>query len=238
MYIKLYNPLEQFEVINYISVYTPINTFSITNSTLYLLIVTILSYIIFTTSNSHYNVKLVGNNYTILIESFYKSVSSIVKDQIGIEYEKYIPFIFALFNFILFSNLVGLVPYGFSPTAHFALTLSLSIAIIVGVTIIGFNKYGLRFFASLAPTGTPLGLVPLLVAIEFLSYLARALSLGIRLAANITAGHILLNIISGFIYKFITSGYVTVFFLSIFPFSLFIALVGLEIIVAILQAYV
>jgi len=185
MYIKLYNPLEQFEVINYISVYTPINIFSITNSTLYLLIAIILSYIIFTTSNSHYNVKLIGNNYTILIESFYKSVSSIVKDQIGIEYEKYIPFILALFNFILFSNLVGLVPYGFSPTAHFALTLSLSIAIIAGVTIIGFNKYGLRFFASLAPTGTPLGLVPLLIAIEFLSYLARALSLGIRLAANI-----------------------------------------------------
>jgi F-type H+-transporting ATPase subunit a len=232
----IFNPLEQFEVQNYISLYTPLGNFSITNSALYLFIATILSYFLLKAASKLQN-KLIGNKYSILIESYYKSVSSIVKDQLGKEYEIYLPFIFALFNFILFSNFVGLVPYGFSATAHFALTLSFSIAIIIGVTIIGFEKYGLGFFATLAPSGTPLGLVPLLVAIEFLSYLARALSLGIRLAANITAGHILLNIISGFIYKFITAGYI-ITILSIIPFTLFISLVGLEIIVAILQAYV
>lgn len=180
----IFNPLEQFEVLNYLSLFTPLGTFSITNSILYLFIATIFSYLLIKIAMKSQN-KIIGNNFIILIESFYKSVLSIVKDQIGKENEIYLPYIFGLFNLILFSNFVGLIPYGFSATAHFALTLSFSIAIIIGVTIIGFEKYGLKFFAVLAPSGTPLVLVPLLVAIEFLSYLARALSLGIRLAANI-----------------------------------------------------
>jgi F-type H+-transporting ATPase subunit a len=182
--MNMFNPLEQFEVQNLLFLSSPLGTFSITNSALYLFIATILSYFVIKMASKSQN-KIIGNKFIILIESYYKSVSSIVKDQIGKKYEIYLPFIFALFNLILFSNFVGLVPYGFSATAHFALTLSLSIAIIAGVTIIGFEKYGLGFFATLLPSGTPLGLVPLLVAIEFLSYLARALSLGIRLAANI-----------------------------------------------------
>ena len=99
--------------------------------------------------------------------------------------QRYFPFIFSLFIFILINNLIGLIPYSFASTSHFVLTLSLSFVVVLGSTILGFSKHGLKFFSLLVPAGCPLGLLPLLVLIEFISYLARHVSLGLRLGANI-----------------------------------------------------
>lgn len=120
------------------------------------------------------------------MESMYSSVLSIVVNQInGKGGQAYFPLIFTLFIFIATNNLVGLIPYSFATTSHFVLTFSLSFTIVLGATILGFQKHGLVFFSLLVPAGTPLALLPLLVIIELISYLARNISLGLRLAANI-----------------------------------------------------
>merc|ERR1739841_480572 len=128
------------------------------------------------------------------------------------------------------------VPYSFAPTSHFILTFSLSFTVVLGATILGLSRHGLKFFSLFVPSGCPLALVPLLVLIEFISYLARNVSLGLRLAANILSGHMLLNILSGFTYNIMNSG--IVFFLGLFPLAFIIAFSGLELGIAFIQAQV
>ncbi len=171
-------------------------------------------------------------------ESIYATVHSIVVGQINEKKGQiYFPFIYVLFIFILVNNLIGLVPYSFASTSHFVLTFSLSFTVVLGATILGFSKHGLEFFSLFVPAGCPLGLLPLLVLIEFISYLARNVSLGLRLAANILSGHMLLNILSGFTYNIMTSG-VIFFFLGLFPLAFIIAFSGLELGIAFIQAQV
>src|SRR5881275_2315681 len=126
----------------------------------------------------------------------------------------YFPFIYGLFIFILVNNLIGLVPYSFASTSHFILTFSISFTVVLGATILGFQRHGLKFFSLFVPSGCPLALLPLLVLIEFISYLSRNISLGLRLAANILSGHMLLNILAGFTYNIMTSG-IIFFFLGL-----------------------
>src|ERR1700736_6001351 len=128
----------------------------------------------------------------------------------------YFPFIYTLFIFILINNLIGMIPYSFASTSHFIFTFALSFTVVLGATILGFQKHGLEFFSLLVPAGCPLGLLPLLVLIEFISYLARNISLGLRLAANILSGHMLLNILGGFTYNIMSNGLVY-FFLGLIP---------------------
>jgi F-type H+-transporting ATPase subunit a len=160
-----------------------------------------------------------------------------VRSQIGASNERYLPFIYSLFFFVLISNLVGNVPYNYTLATSLMVSLGLSLTIFIGVTILGFYKHQVKFFSFFVPSGTPLGLVPLLVLIEFISYIARAFSLGVRLFANMVAGHTLLKILSGLLTKLFTSG-VIVFFITLVPFAIFVALCGLEIAVSVIQAYV
>jgi F-type H+-transporting ATPase subunit a len=132
---------------------------------------------------------------------------------------------------------MGMVPYSFASTSHFLLTFALSFTIVLGATILGFQKHGLKFFSLFVPAGCPLGLLPLLVLIEFISYLARNVSLGLRLAANILSGHMLLNILSGFTYNIMTSG-ILFFFLGLLPLAFIIAFSGLELAIVFIQAQV
>jgi F-type H+-transporting ATPase subunit a len=139
--------------------------------------------------------------------------------------------------FILLNNLIGMIPYSFASTSHFILTFALSFTIVLGATILGFKEHGIKFFALLVPGGCPLGMLPLLVIIEFISYLTRNISLGLRLAANILSGHMLLNILSGFTYNIMTSGFIF-FLLGIIPLGFIIAFSGLELGIAFIQAQV
>ena len=132
---------------------------------------------------------------------------------------------------------LSISPYSFASTSHFVLTFALSFTIVLGATILGFQKHGLGFFSLLVPAGCPLPLLPLLVLIEFISYLARNISLGLRLAANILSGHMLLNILAGFTYNIMTSG-IIFFFLGLIPLLFIMAFSTLEIGIALIQAQV
>ena len=149
----------------------------------------------------------------------------------------YFPFIYGLFMFILVNNLIGMVPYSFASTSHFILTFSLSFTIVLGATILGFKEHGIKFFSLFVPGGCPLAMLPLLVVIEFISYLTRNVSLGLRLAANIFSGHMLLNILSGFTYNIMNSGFIY-FFIALLPLAFIIAFSGLELAIAFIQAQV
>jgi len=130
-----------------------------------------------------------------------------------------------------------MIPYSFASTSHFVLTFSLSFTIVLGATILGFQKHGLKFFSLFVPAGCPLALLPLLVMIELISYLARNISLGLRLAANITAGHMLLSILSGFVYNIMNAG-ILYMILALMPLAFIIAFSGLELGIALIQAQV
>lgn len=135
------------------------------------------------------------------------------------------------------NNLIGMVPYSFASTSHFLLTFSLSFSIVLGTTILGFQRHGLEFFSLFVPAGTPMALLPLLVLIEFISYISRAISLGLRLAANMVSGHMLLNIISGFTFNFMTSG-LLLFFIGLLPLAFLLVFGILELGISFIQAQV
>jgi F-type H+-transporting ATPase subunit a len=233
------SPLSQFEIRDLINLDTPILGnlhISITNIGFYL---TIGAFFLLAINllSTNYN-KLVSNNWSISQESLYATIHSIVTNQINPKNgQVYFPFIYTLFIFILINNLIGMVPYSFASTSHFVLTFAISFTIVLGATILGFQKHGLVFFSLLVPAGCPLGLLPLLVLIEFISYLARNISLGLRLAANILSGHMLLNILAGFTYNIMTSG-IIFFLLGLIPLIFIIAFSGLELGIAFIQAQV
>ncbi|RYE15966.1 MAG: ATP synthase F0 subunit A [Rickettsiales bacterium] len=171
-------------------------------------------------------------------ETLYATIHGIVTSQINARKGQiYFPLMYTLFIFILVNNLIGMVPYSFASTSHFILTFALSFTVVLGATILGFQKHGLEFFSLLVPAGCPGALLPLLVLIEFISYLARNISLGLRLAANILSGHMLLNILAGFTYNIMTSGFIF-FFLGLIPLAFIIAFSGLELGIAFIQAQV
>ena len=172
------------------------------------------------------------------MESIYATVYSIVINQINANKgQMFFPLISSLFIFILINNLVGMVPYSFAPTSHFIITFSISFTVVIGATILGFQIHALKFFSLFVPSGCPLGLLPLLVLIEFISYLSRNVSLGLRLGANILSGHMLLNILAGFTFNIMSKG-LLYFFLGLVPLLFILAFSGLEIGIAFIQAQV
>jgi F-type H+-transporting ATPase subunit a len=239
LYTKISSPLDQFEVRNLLSFDAPILGnihLSITNIGLYLTVGMLIA-LTLNILATNYN-KIVSNNWSISQESIYATIYNIVVNQINASKGQiYFPFIFALFIFILVNNLIGMVPYSFASTSHFILTFSISFTIVLGATILGFKKHGFEFFSLFVPAGCPLALLPLLCLIETVSYIARAVSLGLRLSANILSGHMLLSILSGFTYKIMISG-VIFFLFGLLPLAFIIAFSGLEIVIALVQAQV
>jgi F-type H+-transporting ATPase subunit a len=233
------SPLDQFEIRNLLSIDAPLFGnlhITLTNIGLYLTVgvFTIITYNLLATNFN----KLVSNGSSLGQESLYATIHSIVTNQISpTKGQIYFPFIYTLFIFILVNNLIGMIPYSFASTSHFVLTFSISFTVVLGATILGFQKHGLEFFSLLVPAGCPLALLPLLVLIEFISYLSRNVSLGLRLGANILSGHMLLNILAGFTYNIMTSGFIF-FFLGLIPLAFIIAFSGLELGIAFIQAQV
>jgi F-type H+-transporting ATPase subunit a len=233
-----FSPLSQFEVLNLIGLNSPLlgnMHISLTNISLYSLFILIIIIGLHLLGNNENN--LVPNKWSISLETSYASLSTMVRDQIGIQSEKYIPFIYSIFFFILIGNLISNIPYSFALTASGVVSLGLSLTIFIGVTILALSIHGIKFFSFFIPAGTPLGLVPLLVLIELVSYLARAVSLGVRLFANIVAGHTLLKILSTYLFK-LFSGSLIIAIITLIPFAIFLALIGLELAVSFIQAFV
>src|SRR6516164_998969 len=232
------SPLSQFEVSSLIGLNAPILghlNITFTNLALYtwFIFFIVLLFHMFGNNES----KLIPNKWSISFESTFASLNSMVREQIGINSEIYLPFIYSLFFFILIGNLISNFPYSFAVTASGIVSLGLSFTIFIGVTILALYKHGIKFFSFFIPVGTPLALVPLLVLIELVSYLARSVSLGVRLFANIVAGHTLLKILSTYLYK-LFSGSLIIAAITLIPFLIFLALIGLEIAVSLIQAFV
>lgn len=232
------SPLEQFEVLPFLSVNAPILgnfNLSLTNIGFYSIIVVFLVLGLHIVANNSF--KLIPSKWSVALESAYASIGGMVRDQIGANNEIYTPFIYSLFFFVIIANLTGNVPYSFTVTTSVIVSIGLSVMIFIGVTTLGLQKHGVHFFAYFIPSGTPLALVPMLVLIELISYMARAVSLGVRLFANMVAGHTLLKILSTFLYSLFNAG-IIVAVLTLIPFAIFVALIGLELAVSVIQRYV
>lgn len=233
----MFNPLEQFTIRPIIRIYNEWVDLTITNSTIMLLISVLIILLITKVSRNN---KIIVNKWERFVEILYIKIEEIVVTMLpGKPNEKYIPLIVNIFLFILLNNLIGLIPYSFTTTSHMAITLTLSLSIIIGVTFIGFKKHSIGFFKLFIPSGLNQGfiriLIPLIFVIELISYLTRIISLSVRLTANMMSGHTLLKIIANFGLLY-TAPLGTIFL--IIPLIILIPVVLLELGVAVIQAYV
>ncbi len=222
------HPLEQFTVERLIPLHIGRFDISYTNSALMMTVVVglITALIVLATRKA----ALVPGRWQSVAEMSYEFVADMIDTNAGHGARQFLPFVFTLFMFVLFSNLLGLVPYSFTVTSHIIVTFALAAVVFVGVTIIGFVRHGAHFLRLFVPAGVPAVLLVLLVPIELLSYFIRPFTLSIRLFANMLAGHTMLAIFGGFA--------ASVGFFAIIPLGVDVLLVGLELLVAALQAYV
>ena len=223
------NPLAQFLIKPIIPINIAGYDLSFTNSSLFMMLTTFV--ILGFQYMAIHRGQIVPHRIQSLLEIFYDFIQTMVRDNLGAEGQKYFPYIFSLFLFILFGNLWGMVPYAFTFTSHIIVTFTLAMVVFVSITIIGLVKHGWRFFRLFFPEGVPLAIAPILVPIEVVAYLFRPATLAIRLFANMMAGHMVLKLFGGFT---IAMG----FFGFWAPFAFMIFFTAFEIFVAFLQAYV
>ena len=224
------NPMHQFEVysIGPEIILGPVNL-SFTNSSLFMVIssLSILLLLFLATKKK----SLIPSKLQLVGEMSYAFVAKMISDTAGNNAKPFFPFIFTLFMFVLFCNMVGMLPYSFTVTSHIIVTFVLAAAIFIGVTVIGFIKHGIKYLELFVPKGVPVVLLPLIIIIEVISYLSRPVSLSVRLFANMMAGHTMLKVFGGFVISLgLLGGWL--------PLGFSVALTGLEILVAFLQAYV
>jgi F-type H+-transporting ATPase subunit a len=173
---------------------------------------------------------MVPGRWQSVAELWYEFIADMIKETIGAEGRKYFPFVFSLFSFIVMCNLLGMLPYSYTVTSHIAVTITLALSVFVLTTFIGITRHGTHFLSFFVPKGVPLAMLFLVVPIEVLSYFMRPISHSVRLFANMTAGHTMLKVFGGFVVQMGVFG--------VLPFALIVALTGLEVAIAVLQAYV
>jgi F-type H+-transporting ATPase subunit a len=180
---------------------------------------------------------VVPGRFQALAETFYEFVENLVAGQVGHEGRRYFPFVFALFMFVLFGNVIGLLPFAFTYTSHIAVTFGLAFLVFLVTTVVALALHGKKFFGYFFPEGAPLWLAPIIVPVEVVSYLSRPISLSVRLFANMVAGHVLLKVFATFV---VLLGGLSWFgpVVALLPLSVNVLLVGFELLVAFLQAYV
>jgi len=224
------NPMHQFNVYRIGPEISLGNVdISFTNASLFMIISALAIISVFFAGTKRKTI--VPTKIQLLTELSYTLVSKMISDTAGSKAKPYFPFIFSLFMFVLFCNMLGMLPYSFTVTSHIIVTFALAAIIFIGVTIIGFVNHGIGYLKLFIPSGVPVVLLPLIVIIEIISYLARPVSLSVRLFANMMAGHTMLKVFGGFVISLgIIGGWL--------PLSFTVALTGLEVLIAFLQAYV
>jgi len=223
------NPLEQFTIKTLVPIQLGQVDASLTNAGLFM-VLTVAAILLFLSLSMRQRL-LVPGRWQSMAEISYEFIAGMIRDNVGSEGRKYFPFIFSLFMFILFANLIGLIPYAFTFTSHIAVTFAMALVVFLGVTVIAIARHGLHFFSFFLPSGIPKVMAPVLVPIEILSYLSRPISLSIRLFANMMAGHTMMKVFAGFVVPLgILGGWA--------PLSVDVALTAFEFLVAFLQAYV
>ena len=229
---KAIDPIHQFEIQRLIPIKIGDLDLSFTNSALMMVIAVGLVTLFLTMSVR--GREIVPGRMQSLAEVFYEFIANMLRDNVGSEGRKYFPFIFSLFMFVLFGNLLGMIPFSFTYTSHIIVTFALALTVFIGVTVIGFARHGTKFFGMFFPHGAPIATAPILIPIELISYLSRPISLAVRLFANMTVGHILLKVMAGFTVM-MGSFYVIP---GVLPFALLSGITVLEFGIAVLQAYV
>ena len=224
------NPMHQFNVYK-IGPEIKINgiDLSFTNASLFMLIsgIFISLFLLLGTKDR----KIVPGKFQLISEMLYNFISKMISDTAGKKAKPYFSFIFSLFIFVLFCNMVGMLTYSFTVTSHIIVTLAFAMFIFIGVTILGFVIHGFKYLKIFVPSGVPVVLLPIIMIIEIISYLSRPVSLSVRLFANMMAGHTMLKVFGGFVISLgLVAGWL--------PLTFSVALTGLEILVAFLQAYV
>ena len=223
-----HSPLAQFEIKTLLPIKFGEIDVSFTNSSLFM-VIAMLGVSVFLIMGMRRR-QLVPGRWQSMAELSYEFVANLIRDTIGSGGRRYFPLVFTLFMFILFGNMLGMLPYGFTFTSHIIVTFAMAAAVFIGVTILGFVKHGMHFFSFFVPPGVSIALWPLLIPIEIISYLSRPISLSVRLFANMLAGHTLLKVFAGFVPALGAVG--------VLPLAFVAALSGLEIVIAFLQAYV
>jgi len=231
------SPLEQFCINSLIHFELGNTSLSFTNSSLFMLISCGLMYFIY--AISMHQATIIPNNWQSGVESLYEFIANTLSQAIEDQKQagKYFPFMFFLFSFILFANLVGMVPYSFCITSHLCVTFTLGLTIWFGTTIIGFRTHGLHFFSNFMPSGVPFAIYPFLIGIELISFIFKGVSISVRLFANMMAGHSLLKILAGFAWAMLSAGTIGIFGAGV-TLTVVLAITGLEFGIAFLQAYV
>jgi F-type H+-transporting ATPase subunit a len=223
-----HNPLEQFVIQTWIPIKIGDLDASFTNSSAFMLLTVVCASALMVLAVRPR--AGVPGRWQLLAELSYQFIAKMVSENIGKEGRAYFPLIFSIFMFVLFGNLIGMVPYSFTFTSHIAVTLTMAVAIFLMVTFIAFIKHGFKFFSFFLPAGVPIVLSPLIIVIEVISYFTRPFSLSVRLFANMMAGHTLLKVIGGFVIPLGIFGVV--------PVAGLVAVIGLEFLIAFLQAYI
>ena len=223
------SPLAQFEIKTLIPLTPGGVDISFTNSSLFM-VIALLGVTLFLVLGMRKRA-LVPGRWQCMAELSYEFVANLVRDTVGSEGRRYFPAVFTLFMFILFANLLGMIPYSFAFTSHIIVTFALAMTVFVAVTVLGFVRHGLRFFSYFVPPGLSPIMWPLMIPIEIISYLSRPISLSVRLFANLTAGHTMLKVFAGFVVSLGVLG-------GFLPLAFVVALTGLELLIAVLQAYV
>ena len=223
-----HSPLAQFEIKRWVPIEIGDLDVSFTNSSTFM-VLTVIFVSAFLVLGMRRNA-LIPGRWQSIVELLYIFIANLVRDTVGKEGRPYFPFIFTVFMFILVGNLFGMTPYSFTFTSHIVVTFAMALVVFIGVTIIAIAKHRLHFFTFFMPPGVPLLMAPLLVPIEIISYLSRPISLSVRLFANMLAGHTLLKVFAGFV--------VSLGVFGVFPLAFIVALTGLEIVIALLQAFV
>jgi F-type H+-transporting ATPase subunit a len=230
------DPIQQFQIINYFPLgkIGPVS-FAFTNSALYMGIAVGLTAALMLGATARR--ELVPGRMQSLAELAYEFVANTIRNTIGEGGMQFFPLVFSIFMFILISNVVGLIPYNFTVASHLIVTVALALLVFFTVLICGFWKNGLRFFNLFVPQGIPVYILPAIVLIEVFSFFVRPVSHSVRLFANMLAGHITLKVFAGFVTMlggFGLIGWVG----ALIPLGMTVALTALELLVAVLQAYV
>jgi ATP synthase subunit 6 len=236
----LFSPLEQFYIIPFIDFNFKYVDFSITNITFVLLLIFFLvtTLLLGSVKQKDSTFYIIPNRWQTFLELVYKGVLSLVVTNIDKKTgQLFFPLFFSFFYFILCTNIIGLIPYSFTLTSHIIVTFTLSLFFFIGINIICIKTHGLKFFSLFLPAGTSFVLGLLLVPIELISYMFKPISLSIRLFANMMAGHTLLKVIAGFGWSLIDCSF-PLFFIHYIPIIVIIPLFGLELGVALIQAFV
>lgn len=238
----IYSPLEQFNVFSLFTIFeisseTSYTALAFTNSNYFLLLncgvfLFLINLLVLNTNGT-----IVPNRLQFVLESIYEFIIDMIIGSIDTKAVKYVNWVFTVFVLLLIINLSGMVPYSFTVTSHIVVTFWLALGLFIGINIIAIKKHKIKFLNLFLPPGAPLTLAPLLVGIEVISYFIRVVSLSVRLFANMMSGHILLKVLLGFAWVMMTANEI-LYIVHFLPLLSVFLLLGLEIGVALVQAYV